>query len=362
MNWKPLDKIDANLCKGMAILMIVTHNFLHLFPFPKENEFAFYPDKVFLLLSLLWNEPENSVRFLLSFFGHFGVQIFTFLSAYGLTKKYSHLEPKYWVFIWQRIVKIYPVFILAIFAWAIITGWMSHGILGPFKVLYAGSEDLLLKLTLLSNFIPEKSLSPVGPWWFIPFIFQFYFFFPLLLKLYSRGKGSILLLLSASSILFSILMHGKIGNLNIYFTLLGHLPEFCLGIYLAKSDDEGLRIPSLLVVGAFAIYFLGNIFEIFWYATHINFLILLLAIFSYFIENIKNYNLPRKVILFFGSISIHLFLVNGFLRQPFITWANDYNHWFLTLALCLLFLMISIVVALALAKTDKILRLKINRM
>ena len=35
--------------------------------------------------------PESAVRLILSYFGHYGVQIFIFLSAYGLTKSFTAL-------------------------------------------------------------------------------------------------------------------------------------------------------------------------------------------------------------------------------------------------------------------------------
>lgn len=359
MNWKPLDKIDSDLYRGIAILMIVTHNFMHLFPEPKENEFEFIPDRFLSLLNLLWNEPENVVRVSLSFFGHFGVQLFVFLSAYGLTKKYSLHKPEYWPFIWERLLKIYPAFILAIMAWAIIAG-SPAGLSGPLKAVYWNRESLILKLTLLSNFIPGKSLSPVGPWWFIPFIFQFYFVFPLLLKLYYRWGGSLLLIISEISILCSIMVQGKIGNVNIYFTILGHLPELCLGMYMARSDDAGLRIPKRLLLAAFTVYFLGNLYENFWYANHISFLIVLLAACNYLITKIKGNNTIKKIFLFFGALSMPLFLVNGFLREPYISWAIYYNHWLLTIVLCLLHLMVSVVVALVLSRVEMRLMMKVN--
>ena len=361
MYWKKLDKVDSSLYKGIAILMIVTHNFMHLFPAPKENEFGFYPDRFFDLLHLVYNEPENIVRVLLSFFGHFGVQIFIFLSAYGLTKKYSTHKLTYWPFIWQRIVKIYPAFILSILAWLVITGWFIewHGFLGPAKILYWDIEGLFLKLFLLSNFIPGKSLSPVGPWWFIPFIFQFYFVFPHLLYLYSKWGGFILLVISAFGVIFSIAVQGKLGGLNIYFTILGHLPEFCLGIYLAKNDgDARIQIPKLIVFSAFLTYFLGNVYEIFWYVNHISFLILLLAIYGYLVPTIKRSPTIRRGVLFFSAISMPLFLVNGFLREPFVSWAISYNYWLSTLALCLVSLVISVFVALILSNIGKYLMSK----
>lgn len=362
MYWKALDRMDSGVYKGIAILMIVTHNFMHLFPKPKENEFRFYPDRFFDFLHLAYSEPENIIRISLSFFGHFGVQIFVFLSAYGLTKKYLLHKPEYWLFIWQRMLKIYPAFLLAILAWLIVTGWVTgeHGLLGPITSLYWNITPLLLKLSLLSNFVPNFSLSPVGPWWFIPFIFQFYFIFPLLRYLHYSYGGWVLLSISIASILLSILIQGKIGDLNIYFTVLGHLPELCLGIYLAHKDDTIIKISKLIILLAFIIFILGSIYEIFWYANHISFLILLLAGFSTLVRSIKNMSNIRGVFLFFGSISMPLFLVNGFLREPFISWAKAYNHWLLTIALCLVSLAVSTLLALILAKTEEYIMSKVG--
>lgn len=356
MYWKSLDKIDSGLYKGMAILMIATHNFMHLFPRPKESEFYFDSDRFFDLLNFLLIEPENIIRALLSFFGHFGVQIFIFLSAYGLTKKYSTQKLIYWPFIWQRILRVYPAFILAILAWLIVDGWIlggrEYGLLGPLKVLYWNLEDLILKLLLLSNFLGDNALSLVGPWWFIPFIFQFYFLFPFLLGLYSRWGISILIILSISTIMLSIITQGKIGSFNIYYSILGHFPEFCLGIYLARNDNAAIKVPLLVIISAFLIYFLGNVYEIFWYVNHISFLILLLALFSYLTTKIKKDNVMIKIFLFLGALSMPIFLVNGFLREPFIWWAREYNSWLLTIILCLISLLASVVAAFFLSKIE----------
>ena len=362
MYWTTLDKIDSNLYKGIAILMIAMHNFMHLFPKPRENEFSFYPDRFFDFLHLAYYEPENLIRTSLSFFGHFGVQIFIFLSAYGLTKKYSSKKPDYWLFIWQRIMKIYPAFLLAILAWLIIVGWITgdYGLLGPVELLYLKLTPLLLKLSFLSNFFPDHYFSPVGPWWFIPFIFQFYIIFPLLRYLNASCASWVLPSIAVTSLLVAMLTGGIIGGINIYFTAVGHLPELCLGIYLASRDNREIKIPKLLILSALIIFVLGNIYEIVWHATHISFLILMLAALIYLSAPIKNTKTIKRTLLFLGTISMPLFLVNGFLRAPLITWALDYNHWLLTIVFCLLFLSISTLVAFALYKAERHIMSKID--
>ncbi len=80
---------DVTLYKGIAIIMIVMHNFFHWLP-PKigENEQDFKAERLETYFHVIYNQPELFFQSSLSFLGHYGVQIFLFLSAYGLTKKY----------------------------------------------------------------------------------------------------------------------------------------------------------------------------------------------------------------------------------------------------------------------------------
>jgi len=351
MKWQALSKTDASMYKGLAILMIVLHNFMHLFPKPKEMEFSFQRD-YFLNFLELASQPEDFIQATLSFLGHFGVQIFIFLSAYGLTKRYPTNKFGYWSYMGKRFITIYPSFFLAIALYAVVADQFESGILGPLKHLYWSIDALILKITLLSNFIAGEEFSFVGPWWFISFIFQFYFVFPLLLLLHSRWPKMGLFLISTLSIAFTTAVHGEIVNVNLYFTVIAHLPEFCLGIYLAKHDESGLKIPVVVFFIALVAYILGNLYEVFWYLSHISFLILLLAVFS-FIMPIASVNKgSKKMLMFFGAISMPLFLVNGFLRKPFITWAISHDNWLLTIALCFLSLGVSTIMALMLLKTE----------
>jgi peptidoglycan/LPS O-acetylase OafA/YrhL len=353
MHWKPLDKIDTLLYKGMAILLIVTHNFMHKFPMPKQNEFAFHNDRFADFIYALQAEPENILRLILAYLGHFGVQIFIFLSAYGMTKKTLTQRVPYPVFIWDRVLKIYPSFILAILLWCLVTGWLNYGLLGPIKVLIWSLDSLLLKVTLLSVFTADEALTLVGPWWFISLIFQFYFVFFGLLNIYQRWGNRALLFLSLTSIAFTAFNQGTIGQVGLYYTVIGHLPEFAIGIYLAKNDHKAINLPILAIVLASIIFILGNVYRPLWYLNHVSMLILLLVLFTRLLPKLKQKTLVSKVLVFFGSISMPLFLVNGFMREPFITWAKNIDHWGLTIILCLLSLTASVICARLLSTLEK---------
>ncbi len=352
--WETLSITESSFFKGLAILMIVGHNFMHLFPAPRENEFSFSQENANAFFYLIISDPENIVRYLLSFLGHFGVQIFIFLSAYGLTRKYAGIRFGYFQFLGSRIMKIYPAFLLAIIFWAIYRAWVIEqlGILGPAKLLYWNLEDVLLKITPIFNLIPNKVFTFSGPWWFIPFIMQFYVVYPLLLLLSERTGGYGLSLLAFAGIILTTTTNGNLGGINIFLTPLGHLPELCLGIYLAKINDNKIGFSGLAILFILLVFLLGLAIEQFWYFNHLSALILMLILFSRIYKKIGETSFIRSSVLFIGGISMPLFLVNGFLRPPLISWAIDYDHWLITLLLCLCFILVSISVAFVLHKLD----------
>ncbi|WP_299876596.1 acyltransferase [uncultured Cocleimonas sp.] len=360
MKWHTLSSNETLIMKGIAILMIAVHNFMHLFPFPKENEFDFSFERTSSMLHLLWTEPENSIRVLFSFFGHFGVEVFIFLSAYGLTKKSSKHTLTYWSFISDRIAKLFPAFIIAILIWLALEGFYSHGILGPFKMLSMHYQEILLKLTLVSNFIPDMALESIGPWWFIPFIFQFYFAFPFLLKLYDRWQTMGLVTLSVFCLVFSATVDGSISGVNLYYTIVPYMPVFALGIYLAKQDIsiKAIEIPGSLLLLTVLIFILGNVNPYLWVLSNISFIILFLVTMNTVIPKIQG-NL-QNILIFTGEISMALFLVNGFLRFPMLRWAVEKDNWLITIALCLVFLAISYIVAIILIRLERLLTPKLK--
>lgn len=359
MKWKTITPESALIMKGIAILMIATHNFMHLFPLPKENEFDFSYERTTSMVNLLWTEPENSIRVLLSFFGHFGVEVFIFLSAYGLSKKYLNHSLEYWTYIRERVTKIFPAFIIAIAVWLCLEGFYSHGLLGPLKMLNMHFQDILLKLTLVSNFLPAKAQEPIGPWWFIPFIFQFYLTFPFLLKVYDRWQINGLIAISVIGLALSTAVGGNLAGVNLYYTILPYIPVFSLGIYLAKNDENSkMEIQTSVILLTLVIFISGSIDKHLWVLSHYTFTILFLVTMTMIIPKIKGK--LYELLIFTGQISMGLFLVNGFLRFPMVRWAIAEDNWFLTLTLCLVFLVISYAVAITVLRIEGILTEKVK--
>ncbi|WP_302546968.1 acyltransferase family protein [Coprobacter fastidiosus] len=116
----PISYNDTNRFKGMAILLIVLHNFYHVLPqAPIENEFSFNIENTnYYFKTVIDSFSTISITSLFtdffSFFGHYGVALFIFLSGYGLTIKYSSKEfpnAEKIHFIWKRILRFWKVII-----------------------------------------------------------------------------------------------------------------------------------------------------------------------------------------------------------------------------------------------------------
>ena len=87
---------QTEILKGIGILLIVLHNFYHnLTPLIGQNEFVFHSKTITLFLQTIVYNPQDILRAIFSYFGHYGVQIFIFFSAYGLTKKYYEKNIKF---------------------------------------------------------------------------------------------------------------------------------------------------------------------------------------------------------------------------------------------------------------------------
>jgi peptidoglycan/LPS O-acetylase OafA/YrhL len=314
----PFDLRDTSALKAIGILAIVLHNFYHKLPYAVgENEFGFTPGRFERFLNAVTDYHE-SLQALFSYFGHLGVQLFIFLSAYGLALKYWTV-PAWGGFFRGRISKIYPMYFLALGLWALLV------------VVKDGSSDLLtqadnLLLTSLAviNLVPGYGLPPVGPWWFLPFIVQFYALWPALAA-YSRhfgGSGVALLcavVLGATMALHPLLIQN--WAINLFETPVGHLPELCLGIACARF---GLRIGPISALAATGVFVLGNLYEAFWPFTFVSALMMIL----YAYQLTRRVWRERSVLERIAEVSMPLFFVNGFLRGPFLAAAAQFDRWY----------------------------------
>ncbi len=240
----------------------------------------------------------------------------------------------------QRIAKIYPTLVLAVLAHALF-------VLSPWNgQLESYIDDWVVTLSLLSAFVPDMTLSG-GPWWFFSFIFQFYAVFPLLNRLAIRYGSRALAAIGAGALALTVFGNPhlyRIGlEMGFYGMVIGHLPVLCLGIHMARADR--LVVDRRLILGAIAIFVAGNWFKPLWYLAPLCVSLLMLAAMPRALAWWRAWPLVQRIVAYFGTVSLPLFAVHGFIRGPFVRAANEYGAWYFTLALSVVYLAASIIAA-----------------
>ena len=159
-----------------------------------------------------------------------GVSYFFILSGFVMIIAYGNQENiNFTEYIKNRLARIYPVYILAIFLR-----------LAAFMFQNIDVSNLLLNVFMIQSWIPEKALTLNPPGWSLSVEMLFYISFPFLAnRIYTKknlkiNTVSIILFWLISQILFHLIVNEifKIPNYTdkdmLYFPLL-HVNEFLIG-------------------------------------------------------------------------------------------------------------------------------------
>jgi peptidoglycan/LPS O-acetylase OafA/YrhL len=344
MVFKGYTKRDTSIIKGFGILCIVLHNYFHwLIPAPGENEFEFSPDRVTNFFALLGNKPGEFVNILFSYLGHYGVQLFIFISGFGLAVSMIRHQRSWESFVVVRLKKLYPLLLIGvvffIFSKVLIEGAMISDY---------DKREIGYKLLLIHTLLPKSGLSVNGPWWFFGLIFQCYLVFPFLFKIIEKWRWkafAVICVVSYSLIFLFREVLTLYGGTIIMQNVPGHLPEFCLGILLAFSNDK--RINALWLLLAVTAFCLGNYYAAFYPFTFLS--LTLIMVFAY--QGLKAVPVRKKELAvfleYFGGISMVLFATHAIFRSPVLKVANTYTGAWGHLWSGVMFLLIAWAVAIA---------------
>lgn len=330
-------KIHTAYLKGIGILLILFHNFFHwVNPSTGENEFDFWTERVNQFFSLIAANPLETINIIFSFLGHFGVQLFIFISGYGLVKAFKS-NTEWIVYVKSRVLKIYPSFLAGIFVLFLTAIFLSQGFPNNRWLV-----QIAYKLLFIHTLIPGEALSVNGPWWFYGLIFQLYLVFPFLYKKIDKYGVKAFFIVSAISYVLIFILYKPFANnsLSIMSNFPGHLPEFCLGILLACKPN--LKIHFSWAILALFIFIAGNYWFYFFPFTFVIVTFLMVILINQIINYSKDRISEKHYLVYIGNISMFLFAVHGFLRPPLVNLANKMNNPFITLLLSLLFFLIAI--------------------
>ncbi|MGK0189952.1 MAG: peptidoglycan/LPS O-acetylase OafA/YrhL [Verrucomicrobiales bacterium] len=337
-DWSTLGKQEGLVLRGAGILFIMLHNFTHWVPpVTGENEFHFDPAHFATMLEQLSSSPLDSWRILFSYFGHYGVQLFVFLSAFGLTRSGMTHSPSYGAFMAKRLTALYPAVFIAAVAFLIYNTIFA----GPGVTFLDNGVPLLRQIFLIGNFTGD-GFTPIGPWWFLSMICQFYLVFPLLLRAMKKFGTPALLIIGGVALLIEFALNARLTaatEVNLNYTVVGHLAEFCLGMWAAYAGK--MRAPAAWFALAGGIFIAGQLHPLAWLLSGLAFIVITVPLLRFVATS------PARIVrflAFYGSLSLPLFLMNGFLRNPLVWQAqiqvhNDASHaWLTTFLWSLVFL------------------------
>ena len=307
-----LSKRDTVIIKGFGILLITMHNFFHwISPSPGENEFSFSSNYLNNFFQYIILYPDETINLLFSYLGHYGVQLFLFISGYGLTMSFIKNPLSWGSFIVDRLKKLYPLLftgIIVFFIYAIIVNRMFLSI--------SVWKELLYKILFVHTLLPKSGMGIIGPWWFFGLIFQMYLLFPILLRIIQKyqikGYG-IICTLAYTFIFISQYEFQKLSEIPFLENAPGHLPEFCLGIYFALNKKK--MLSNLWLIISIILFCLGNFFHLFYPFTFLSITIIFLFIYPYILHCCKKLSCIESSLMKLGSLSMLIFATHAPFRD-----------------------------------------------
>ena len=334
-----LTRMECNALRGLAIIGIFLHNYCHwLRPVVKENEYQYFQrnvDGLYQVLQGSWN--ELFFFHILSFFGHYGVPVFLFLSAYGLTMKYEkraivtptnnqYTERKLplFGFIKYHWLKLFRMMIVGFVAFTMVDAMTidQH----HYKVM-----DIIGQMGLFNNLLPHPDdIIWPGPYWFFGLMIQLYIVYRLLLYHRHWAWNMTLIVLCFA---IQIACDPESDALNRWrYNFVGGMLPFCAGLLYARYVCPWSTATNLVafILSVFAIVLMSFSY-LTWYfvplavcIASITFVKILSRLEA--IIDCKNLSL-MNILSWVGSISAALFVCHPITRKIFIPISKEGDYW-----------------------------------
>lgn len=319
-----LSRIECNVLRGLAIILIVLNNFGHkIHGVHPDNEFNYNYERVSGFLDSLANPSSILPLELLSFYSPFGVMLFIFLSGYGLVLKYEKGNGKSissTAFVVDHYKKLFVMQAkgLAFFLLLFLTFESKEIVaLVPF----------VKQLLLTGNVLSHHFIIP-GPYWFFCMIFEMYVIYRFVL--YHCSSKMILSIALASLILMGLFEpNGKIityVRMNIGLALL----PFSMGILAARHwSSKWTFMDSKMKCFAFFLisFILLTICKFSFYSWLIMPIFIIVTSIS-LVKLLINNQTITQTLSWFGGLSGVMFVIHPALREILLNRANEPGHSF----------------------------------
>ena len=315
-----LTREECTAMRGIAILAIMLHNYCHFIgKIVKENEYQFFNTHNEGLWQVITHPDTLLPVHLLSYFGHYGVPVFLFLSGFGLVMKYERkMQEQVAVvpFIRYNYLKLLRMLIVG-FVLFIIVDIMTPG---RFQYhWYNVIAQLLMYINVLPT--PDKIIWP-GIYWFFGLMLELYIVYRLLLY---RQKNWVVITLVAVCWLLQVFCDPEGETLNrIRYNFIGGMLPFGAGILVGRSIDRFHCSMSRWLWAMVAVVVAALIFVMCFHYQSWLWIPILIIVGT--IAIVKAMPLTvMSLMVWFGSISAAMFVAHPIARKLFIniTWRQD---------------------------------------
>lgn len=323
-----LTRAECNALRGIAILGIFLHNFCHwLNPVVKENEYLYFQHNVDWFAQCATRVNELFPAHVISFFGHYGVPVFLFLSAYGLEMKYGNGQGKapdgrrvvVSSFVRYHYLKLFKMMIVGFICFTVVDAMTAGS-------WHYNVAQIVGQLLMINNFYdqPDRNIWP-GPFWFFGLMLQLYVVYRLLL--YRRHWGWTVGLMAVCTVA-QLFMDPEGENLNYWrYNFMGGMLPFGLGLLFARYGNKvmlvNLTFGSFLMSWVVCSFFIVSASGSFYTWVIVPALVCYASV--YFIKTVSTLPLPwlrariGYVLGWLGNVSAALFVIHPAIRKVFIT-------------------------------------------
>ena len=324
-----LTRTECAAMRGIAILAIMLHNYCHFnSKIVQENEYQFMSFNNDRLWQVLSNPTELLPVHLLSYFGHYGVPVFLFLSCFGLVRKYESepTETNPISFLRYHYLKLLRMLIVGFSIFLVVDAVTP----GRFAFHW---DNVIAQLLMFINVLPEpgKIIWP-GIYWFFGLMMELYIVYRLLL--YRRSNLYVIALIVICWLLQTFCdPDGETMN-RLRYNFIGGMLPFGLGLMVGRVrlGAHSSAITRILEcaygrIGVWIITALLSTIIIFvmsfnfhsWLWIPVFIIIGTIALVKVMPEAVL------KLFIWFGGISAAMFVAHPIARKLFITvaWKQD---------------------------------------
>ena len=325
-----LTRNECTAMRGIAILAIVLHNYCHFISkIVQENEYQFFVSHNEQLWQVVTNPDALLPVHLLSFFGHYGVPVFLFLSGYGLVRKYETSDDSCPPvrFVRYSYLKLLRMLFVG-FSLFICVDMVTPG---RFQFHW---DNVIAQLLMYINVLPEpeKTIWP-GIYWFFGLMMELYIVYRLL---FYRRSSWIAVALIVVCWLLQAFCDPEGETLNrLRYNCIGGLLPFGLGIIAARvrtlrtgstfpTDSEYAPYGPIL----WLLVFILSVALVFAMSFNFHTWLLWIPVFIILGTIALVKAMPKwmlSIVTWFGSISAAMFVAHPIARKLFITvaWKQD---------------------------------------